>query len=569
MRTMESRRPARIGAQRQRRRRRLARVGAALGVLGVLGVVAAGCADPEPTQTGSGDPSVASSAEFVNVVRPVSGPPRMGGTLRVGLDAESEGFDPTDSRFAPAALTIGRAVFDPLVVIGADLRPQPYLAESLTPSADSKQWDIRLRPNIKFHNGEDLNSAAVKKDIEKFRASPRVGTAAKPIQAVDAVDPLTVRLTMDQPWATFPLFLAVQPGLVAAPAMLDSPEGSRNPIGTGPFTFKSWETDKSLRVEKNADYWRKGVTYLDAIDFRPMANDQTRYQSLQTGDIDVMISPREQTIQDLAKDGKAGTFQVVRASGDNDVNMIMFNTEKGPLSDTRLRQAVAYATDRTQLLALTNSPPEVAADSVYAKSSPWYHDGGYPKYDPARAKELVAQIQAEKGPIKLLLNAVSDTDVRKQVQVLQSLLQAVGIQVDIEETEQASLINKAISGDYQLMTWRQFGAVDPDANYIWWHSDYASGGVALNMARNKDPQIDAALTAGRSSNDLATRKKAYDTVQERQAIDLPYLWTTHLRWTMGASNNVHNIEGGTLPDGSRAAGLFNGVMPLNEFWIES
>lgn len=557
--------PARPDHPDRRARGALARAVAVVAIVGLLGAACGG--DDEPAAS-SGDPSVGSAADIANIVKPVAGDPKPGGTLIVGLDAESEGFNPTDNRMAVAALTVSRAVFDPLVLIGDDFQPKPYLAESLTPSNEARTWDIKLRSGITFHDGTPLDSAALKKSLDAFRASARVGTAAKPIQSIDVVDDLTVRLQMDQKWATFPLFLSAQPGYVAAPSMLDGPDGSRNPVGTGPFRFKSWETDKSLVVEKNPSYWRKGLPYLDSVDFRPISDNQTRYKALQAGSVDVIITPREQTIQDLVKDGRAGTFQVVRARGDNDVNMLMLNVSKPPFDDIRLRQAVANAVDRDQLLALTNSGQEIAAYGVYAKSSPWYADVGYPARDPERARRLVAGIEAEKGPIRITLDTVPDQDVQRQVTLAQAVLQEVGIEVEVKTTEQANLINKAISGDYEVMTWRQFGAVDPDFNYVWWHSDYATGAVALNMPRNADPEIDQALIQGRESTDPEIRKKAYAKVQERQAKDLPYIWLTHMRWTMGAANKVHNIEAGTLPDGSRAAGLIGGTMMFTEFWID-
>src|SRR5690606_36622850 len=111
----------------------------------------------------------------------------------------------------------------------------------------------------------------------------------------------------------------------------------------------------------------------------------------QSGELDVIISPREQTIQNLARDGQAGTSQFVRAKGDQDVNMLMFNVKEGPFSDIRLRRAVAHAIDRTQVLALYNNGPDVAATGVYTKDSKWYVETDYPQYDPEKAKQLVEE----------------------------------------------------------------------------------------------------------------------------------------------------------------------------------
>jgi peptide/nickel transport system substrate-binding protein len=563
MHTIESRRPVRPDDGSRSSRRAWTRLAAAVGVLGLL---AAGCGDPEPEQAKEGS-KLGSESQVANVVKPAEGAPKPGGTLRVGLDAETNGWDPTKSRFAAAGITVGRAIYDPLVAIDANMKPQPYLAESLTPSDNFQTWDIKLRQGIKFHSGEDLNAAAVVKFLETFRKSPAVGSSMAPVASITETGPLVLQVKTKMPWAQFPIVLAVQPGLIAAPSQLDSPDGNSHPVGTGPFKFESWSAEKSLVVTKNASYWRKGLPYLDKIDFRPIADDQTRYKAFQSGDVDVIITPREQTIQNLAKDGQAGTAQVIRAKGDNDVNMLMLNTAKPPFNDIRMRQAIAHAIDRTQLLSLNNSSPEVAATSVYTKSSPWYTETKFPEYDPEKAKSLIQQVEAEKGKITLTISTVPDQDLARTLQLLQQQLQQVGIEVKLDTTEQAALINKAIAGDYTIMTWRQFGSSDPDGNFTWWIGENADSTPALNMARNKDPEIDKALLAGRATQDDAQRKEYYATIQKRLAEDLPYVFTTHLLWTMGTSNKVRNLETGTLPDGAKAAGLISGVMPLNEMWL--
>jgi peptide/nickel transport system substrate-binding protein len=529
-------------------------------------MLGAGCADDEAANPNTS--AVGSSEDVDNVVKPVNGEPKKGGTLVVGLEAESEGFNTAANRMSGSALTVARSIMDPIATVGDDMVPKPYLAQSMTPSNDFKTWDIKLRPNIKFHDGTALDSAVFKKFIDAVRASPLLGGAVRPIKDTTIVDDLTLRFTIEYSWAALPLIFTVQPGLIPSPKQMEAND-SRNPVGTGPFKFVSWETERQLIVEKNPTYWRTGLPYLDKIEFKPIADNQARYKALQAGSIDVMVSAREQTIQDLVRDGKAGAFQVVQAKGDNDVNMLMMNLSKPPFNDLRLRQAVVHAIDQRGILALTNSGDDLLADSVWAKDSPWYTpDNGYPKYDPEQAKKLVAQIQAETGPVRLNLLSVPDPDVLKNVQVIQEQLRDVGIELKVTQIEQAPLIQKTVSGDYEFCTWRQFGTSDPDGNFTWWHGSNATGSPALNMARNQDPIIDEALLKGRGSSDTKTRKDAYATVQKQFSKDLPYAFTTHLRYTMGVNNRVRNIEHGTTPEGGKTAGLISVVVPVNEMWID-
>jgi peptide/nickel transport system substrate-binding protein len=489
------------------------RVAAALALAGLVVVSVTACGEPAGTGAARSTDRVDSPGSTTDVVRPSGTAPRSGGRLIVGLDAESRGFDPTSSQLSASGVTVSQSIFDPHVMIGTDRQPHPYLAESLSPSNDARTWDIRLRSGIRFHDGTALDSAALKTFLEKARGSVLAGQALRPLRSVETLDPLTVRVEMDQPWMTFPFMLSRPTGFVAAPSQLANPDGARHPVGTGPFRFTSWEPDRSLVVERNPDYWRKDAVHLDAIEFRPVPDTEARIRSLRAGDIDVMLTAREPTVRDLMQDARAGRLQTVQAGGDQPVNQLMLNTSKPPFDDIRLRQAVAYAMDRDQIIALDESAPDFAADSPFSRSSPWYVDPHFPPHDQARAMQLVQQIEAEKGPVNVVLDTLPDPDSQKVVTVIQALLQDAGIHTDVHTTEQASLVNNVVTGDYQFATWRQFGGADPDLNYLWWHSAPAGSGMSLDMARNNDPEIDAALDEGRSSADPAahTERSRHDS----------------------------------------------------------
>ena len=125
------------------------------------------------------------------------------------------------------------------------------------------------------------------------------------------------------------------------------------------------------------------------------------------------------------------------------------------------------------------------------------------------------------------------------------------MKVTINIQEQAALINDALAGKYQAVTWRQFGAVDPDLNYVWWSTTTASGPISLNMARNSDPRIQAALITGRTSADPATRVKAYQKVNQYLAEDIPYLYGDRSTWAVAAKPNVQNFNNPMTPRAPR------------------
>ena len=155
----------------------------------------------------------------------------------------------------------------------------------------------------------------------------------------------------------------------------------------------------------------------------------------------------------------------------------------------------------------------------------------------------------------------------RAAQFLQQAWQTAGMHVNINILAQSTLINDALAGTYQATTWRQFGAVDPDLNYVWFTTQLASGPIALNMARNVDPRIQTALLAGRTTNAHATRVKAYQQINQYLAQDIPYLWLARDTWAVVANPKVQNFANPTTLTGSKAIAFDEGVLWPTQIWV--
>ena len=125
------------------------------------------------------------------------------------------------------------------------------------------------------------------------------------------------------------------------------------------------------------------------------------------------------------------------------------------------------------------------------------------------------------------------------------------MQVNINIIAQATIINDALAGTYQATLWRQFGAVDPDLNYVWWSTQTVGRRWRSNMARNSDPRIQTALLAGRTTSDKAARIKAYQKVNQYLAEDIPYIWLARDTWAVIANPKVQNFANPTTMQGPR------------------
>jgi len=550
--------------------RRWVKLGAAAIALSLMAV---GCGDASSDE--------ATSAGVTDVVIAASSGPKSGGTVRFGIEAETDGFNPTINRWAVSGYMVGNAVFDPLAAYDSEGRWQPYLAKSLTPSADYRTWTITIRPGVNFSDGTPVDGAAVAKSLRAAMADPLVGITLRNMASVgvDPADPLAAIVTTVDPWASLPAVLSTQVGYIVAPAQLDavSPASTNQPIGSGPFVQKEWIPDNRWVGTRNADYWRSDTNgnklpYLDSVEFRPIVDGSTRTSALLSGDINMMQTSSWIDINNLRAEASAGTIQLVADRGETEENFVIFNTTKAPVDDVRVRVGLAWCTDRDQYLNANEEPLDRAADSQFAPDSPYYVNTGFPNNDVAKGTALIDAYKAEHpGDVTVVLGAGPTPAGIANLSLLAQQWGRCGVTVQQKTTEQSKYIIDTATGQFTANLWRQFAAPDPDGDYHWWTGRNATGVLALNFARLDDPQINEALDRARATPDEAVRKDAYATVQKRQTELVPYLWFSHTQWVIGAATNIRNITNASLPDGQASAPMiagFDGAVRLTQTWIE-
>lgn len=488
------------------------------------------------------------------VTVPAPGPPQLGGTLRFGLAAETDGWDPANSQWAGSGTTVSYAVFDRLAMNDPDGNPKPYLAESIEPNDDFTRWTITLRPGIVFHNNEKLNAEAVKKNLDRSRSSVLLGPAFESITSVQVVDDLTVQVTMSRPWSTFASALTSQAGVVAAPEMLDDPAGSRNPIGTGPFVFDEWIPDNRLVVTKNPNYWREGKPYLEKIEFRVIADNAARTAALDAGDIDALESSDDEQITKLNRQASEGRYQLYsnETADDAPVQFVALNTAKPPFDDPLARQIVAYGLDTRTLSETLYEGINPPATSLFPTTSRWFNpDSGYPTYDPERAAQLSAEYQAKYGqPLRFSVNVPPLRQYTEIAETVQAQARDFNVEITINPVEQTKLIVDALFGNFEATGFVTFGDPSIDQVFISSRTLKPVGELSLNIARNDNPRLQQALDDIGSTDDAETRRQQWFVVQEEMANDLAFVFIVHQRSVAVFSNSVFGFADVTFPDGS-------------------
>ncbi len=499
--------------------------------------------------------------------------PKPGGKVVFGVGSEDNSMDPSTGRFDTTGYLYAGAVFDPLTAIDPQGRPQPYLAQSVVPNADYTSWTITLRPGINFHDGTPCDAAAVKFNLDNLVSSVLVGPEFSDIENVTTSGPLTVVVNMKSPWVPFPYHLAGQPGFVASPKMLqDKANGGMHPVGTGPFIFQEWVPNDHFSVKKNPNYWRRGLPYLDALEFKPIIDQSPQENALRAGSIDILSTMYPQIITDARSDP---TLAIVDDSkqvvGEQNLNFIMLNLSVPPTDDIRVRQAMAYATNNQALWNALADGIGNPTNSLFQEGSPYQAQTSYPSYNPSKARSLVQEYQREKGPISLQLGAIPSSFVVAADQLIQQQWKSVGIQANILQTEQAQYILNAVEGHFQANVWQQFGVNDPDANYVFWApaNGSAVGQFGLQFPRNKDPLVQQAIDQGRTQSNPNARIAAYQEVAKRFAEDLPYIWLTRAVSAVAARSYVQNFANPTFPNGQNRLGLQTGIVQTAQIWRSS
>lgn len=259
----------------------------------------------------------------------------------------------------------------------------------------------------------------------------------------------------------------------------------------------------------------------------------------------------------------------VHVAGEPDMNCIQLNCLAKPFNNPNVRRAAAMALNRPQYAKVIDQGAFAVSDGLFVPGSPYYSSTPFPKYNPTEAKRLIKAAEATEGnPITFTLGTTTGPAATRAQEYIQQAMQAVGFKVTNTIVLQNNLINDALAGKFEALLWRQFGAVDPDLNYIFWSTTTVSSGpLSINMAHSADPKVEAALLQGRASTDPAVRAKAYKTVNQRLGIDVPYIWTDRAVWAVISKPNVQNWNNPTAPDGSKAFGVIGGSPWPTQVWV--
>jgi peptide/nickel transport system substrate-binding protein len=475
-------------------------------------------------------------------------------TLRIGLAEDPDILDPTLAR-----TYVGRIVFaslcDKLFDIDAKLNIVPQLALSQETSADGKEVTIKLRPGVKFHDGEPLDAEAAKFSLERhltFPASFRKPELAA-LDKVEVVDPLTIKLVLKTPYSPLVAQLTDRAGMMVSPkaAKEAGDKFGLHPVCAGPYKFVERVQQDRIVVEKFKDYWNKDNVFIDRVVYLPIVDATVRLANLKSGGLDLMERLLATDIKDVRADPRLKLASALWLGYQGlDINIGNEKT-KGPLSQSaKVRQALDLAIDREAI-------NQVVFNGEFTPGNQWvnpqhpYYQKAFPvqSRDLAKAKALLKEAGIT-GPISVDFMVPKETEREAVAQVIQSMAAEAGFDLKIRITEFATSLKQAEAGEYQAMLLDWSGRIDPDGNSYIFHKSKAP----QNYSAYSNPGVDKALDDGRLVSDMAARKAIYEKMTKQILEDEPIIYLYHRNVLIA---HTTKLEGYTqLPDGMvRVVGL--------------
>jgi len=472
-------------------------------------------------------------------------PARAGGVLTVCTEASPDGFDVAQSTSTVTVDAAGLTLYDQIVRFKpgtAELAPG--LAERWETSPDGLQLTLHLRRGVKFHatpwftptremNADDVVFSLRRQHDPKspWRAAARTGFISwgargldKTIQSIDKVDAYTVRLTLDHADAALPNHLAnafvgsvfsaeYADRLMAAgrPGDLDS-----QPVGTGPFVFRSYQKDAVIRFAPNKAYWG-GASTLDGLVIAITNDPQVRVQRLKAGECLIGANMRAETVPSFE-----GTK--VKAIGGTTLisGYLPLNTEKPFLNDKRFRQALWMGFDKARFIQSVYGGRAAPAAS-FLPPAQWSHDASLKdRYDPEGAKALVKASGYDGRELSIFTRIGGSIDGKRAAELMQGDWARIGVKTRVQMMEWGELLKRTGLGEHDITFLNWAGSGDPDG-VLTPNLSCAAIAARGNRSRWCSKEFDALLDAARSTSDQTKRAELYVRAQKLIYDEVPLI----------------------------------------------
>ncbi|MGI6679115.1 MAG: ABC transporter substrate-binding protein [Dehalobacterium sp.] len=445
----------------------------------------------------------------------------------VGIPKITDSFDFYNTTNGFESISMSQ-IYDTLVVKDSSGQTVPSLAERFEISDDGKTYTFYLHQGVKFSNGKEFTAADAKYSIDQAMASAYTSWCYVSVDNCEIVDDYTIKLNMKMPNVGFLEYLANpyysamlseetvnelgdQYGLTADTA-----------IGTGPYILKEWKPGDYCVFEANPDYF-KGEPNVKKVRLKTITDTNAAVIGLQTGEIHAYFNDIPGISYDAVS--KEEKLNVVSYPSTIFFEIIM-NTEKGPFADLKMRQAIAYAVDREQMLIVGAEGQGAVADypgnrQGYTAGDPELKSTWYP-VDLEKAQQLVKEAGMEGS--KITIKTYATDPYPKLATILQDAMTKIGLNAEVQQMERGAFIDEALAkGDYEIGICR-WAAGTKDIDEIMFGSlATESIGSPGNWSWYSNPQVDDLLKQAAGETDKEARKQLYGDVVKIYTEDVPQI----------------------------------------------
>lgn len=485
-------------------------------------------------------------------------------TLVYGRGGDSTSLDPITTTEGET-FKVTENIFETLLQYGdQDTTVNPGLAEDWEVSEDGLTYTFKLRQGVKFHDGTDFNAEAVVFNFNRWMNGNAdsfpyysmfggyKGEEGHVIKEITAVDEHTVKFVLTRPQAPFLKNLAMSPFGIASPAAVEK-HGDKfreNPVGTGPFKFVEWKQNDTITLEKNPEYWQKGLPKLNKVIFRVIPENTARLNALSNGEIDVMDGLNN---SDEATVKSNANLQVIERPSMN-VGYIGLTTTRKPFDNKLVRQAINHAVDKKSIIEAFYGGKALEAVNPMPPSIEGYNDAIEPyPYDLEKAKELLAEAGYADGfEIDLWAMPVARPympEAQKVAEVIQESLSKIGVKAKIQSVDWATYLDKAAKGEFDMFMLGWTGDNGDADNFIYTLLDKDSIG-SNNYSQYSSDELHDVLIQAQTESEPAKRNELYKKAQEIVHEDAPWVPLVHSTPLLAAGKDVVNYL--PHPTGSEA-----------------
>lgn len=468
----------------------------------------------------------------------------VGGTLTFALTEEPDTLDPQKTSTAVTG-NILRYLGDTLITKDLSGAYAPGLAESWEASEDGLTWTFKLKEGISFHDGTPLDAEAVKASLERAvapeTASPIAGSLFEPISDIEVTGPLTLSITLKEPFSPFLDNLADPRAAIISVSAAQSAgnQFGRAPVLTGPWEVSEWRSGDRITLSRNPDYaWgpdytHAGAPYIETLVFRVIPESATQVSAFEAGEVSVLTVPPTD-VERFQQDSRFELLDFLRKG----VGLFMeFNVQQAPFDDVKVRTAMNHAINKDVIVQVALRGLGIPAYGVLPPSIWGYWEGieqYAPHYDPEKALALLNEAGWERGsdgtlqkdgePFTFTLYTAPIDTWTQSAQIVQQQLAELGITMDIQTFEFGTLLDKLKAGEHQA-DFMGYTYTSPDIVNLWFHS--SNIGTGLAHSHFADEKLDELIMKSRTETEDAARLNAYEEIQKYitdKALWVP-LWT--------------------------------------------